>query len=128
MRKIIFRISLILLFVILGIVLFIIGKEHKIFIHNIDLTIKGETFTADSSYEVCVDGIKVGKTAIKPGKRNVTYSAGPRHEIVLQKVINGEPVGEKIVKKFNLSTDQAEVIINIPALIADSEFYLQQDK
>lgn len=124
MRKTIIRISLILLLLILGIVLFILGKEHKIFVDNMDFTINGETYSADSSYEVWIDGQKLGRTTINPGKRNVNYAAGPGHEIVLQEIVDGEPVGGKIIKEFRLSVAQGEVTINIPALIGDSEFYL----
>ncbi|AZO95730.1 DUF6672 family protein [Halocella sp. SP3-1] len=128
MKKIILRIILVAFLLMLGIIFFIIGKEHKVFIDNRDLTIAGKTYTAAVRYEVWVDGEKLGRTTLNPGKRNVIYLAGPRHKIVLQELESGKVVGKEIEKNFNLSLNQTQVIINIPALVAGSDLFLYQDK
>ncbi|QTL98591.1 hypothetical protein GM661_11765 [Iocasia frigidifontis] len=127
-KKIIFRAILVVFLIMLGIIFFIIGKEHKVFIDNRDLTIAGKTFTAAVRYEVWVDGEKLSRTTLNPGKRNVVYLAGPQHKIVLQEIKEGKAVGKEIEKDINLSLDQTQVIINIPALVAGSDLFLYQDK
>ncbi|MFI5358485.1 MAG: DUF6672 family protein [Halanaerobiales bacterium] len=125
-KKLIIRTSLIVLLIILGIILFVIGKQHKVLLDNRDLTIDGVTYTAEAAYEIWVDGEKVGRTALNPGRRNVAYVVGPSHEIELREVKNGKPTGDSIVKKFRLSVKQSEVIINIPALAAGSDSFLYE--
>lgn len=126
MKKIILRLILVVFLIALGIVLFIIGKEHKVFIDNRDLSIAGENYTATVRYEVWVDGEKIGRTTLNPGKRNVIYLAGPQHKIVLREIKDGKTVG-KIEKDINLSLGQTQVIINIPALVAGSDFFIYKD-
>lgn len=60
-KKLIIRTSLIVLLIILGIILFVIGKQHKVLLDNRDLTIDGVTYTAEAAYEIWVDGEKVGR-------------------------------------------------------------------
>lgn len=128
MKKIILRVILVAFLLVLGITLFIIGKEHKVFVDNRDLTIAGKNFTAAVRYEVWVDEKKLGRTTLNPGKRNVIYLAGPRHKIVLQEIKDDKAVGKEIKKNFTLSLDQTQVIINIPALVTGSDMFLYQDK
>ena len=124
MRKLAIRCGLVIVLIILGIFLFIIGKEHIVFIDNLELTVEGVTYTAEASYEVWVDGEKIGRTILAPGRRNAAYVSGPRHRIELQEIKDGEPVGERIKKDFKIATGTAEVIINIPALVAGSESFI----
>jgi len=124
LRKLAIRCGLVIVLIILGIFLFIIGKEHIVFIDNLELTVEGVTYTAEASYEVWVDGEKIGRTTLAPGRRNAAYVSGPRHRIELQEIKDGEPVGERIKKDFKIATGTAEVIINIPALVAGSESFI----
>lgn len=125
MKKLLIRIAIVAVLIIMGFVLFTLGKEHKVFIDNKDLTVNGTTYTATSQYEVWVDGEKVGRLPLRPGRRQVAYVAGPRHSIILQEIKDKEPVGDIIEKKFKLATGDREVVINIPALVKGSKDWLK---
>ena len=59
-RKLIIRGSSLVLLIILGIILLVVGKQHKVLIDNRDITIDGVSYTAEAAYEIWVDGEKVG--------------------------------------------------------------------
>lgn len=124
MKRLAIRCGLVVVLIIVGIFLFVVGKEHIVFIDNRELTIDGETYNVVAGYEVWVDGQQVGRTALAPGKRNVASVAGPKHRIELQEIKDKEPVGERIEKDFRIATRTAQVIINIPALVAGSESFI----
>lgn len=128
MKKLIIIVSLVVVLILLGIFLYNIGKEHKIFIDNKDFANNGESYIASSEYEVWVDGEKVGRTTVGIGKRQVATVAGPGHTIVLQEVEDKEAVGERNEKSFKIKTSDYEVIINLPALVAGSENWLMVNK
>ncbi|NMB38761.1 MAG: hypothetical protein GX994_04205 [Firmicutes bacterium] len=124
MRKLIIRCGLVVFLILLGVFLYTAGKEHVILIDNRDFTDNGITYSAESSYEVCVDGQQVGRTALAAGKRNAAYVSGPRHKIELQEIIAGEPVGDRIEKSFKVATSISQITINIPALVAGSDAFI----
>lgn len=122
------RVVLLIILVLLGSFLFVIGREHKIFIDNQDITTAENSYQAHSQYKVWVDGEQVGRTALKAGKRQVAVVAGPKHQILLVEEKNGEETGYRLEKDFKIPLSQLEVIVNIPALIADDADWLQERK
>lgn len=126
MRTTLVRVVLLIVLVLLGSFLFVIGREHKIFIDNQNITTAENSYQAHSEYKVWVDGEKVGRTTVKPGKRQVAVVSGPNHQILLVKVEDGKETGFRLEKDFKIPLSQLEVIINIPALTADDASWLQE--
>jgi len=124
LKKWVIRCGLVVVLIILGVFLYIVGKENVIFIDNKDITIDGVTHSATAAYEIWIDGKQVGRSALAVGKRNSASVAGPSHVIELQAIQDKEPVGEKIVKEFRISARDYQVILNIPALVAGSDLFL----
>jgi len=124
LRKLIVRSGLVVILILLGVFLYVIGKEHVLLIDNRDFTHEGVTYQAAASYEVWVDGNQVGRTALAAGRRGAAYVAGPRHKIVVQEVAAGQPVGEPIERRFSVPTGAYQITINIPALVAGAESFV----
>lgn len=124
MKRWAFRSGLVLVLIALGVFLFVLGKEHVVFVDNLELTVQGVTYSPTGSFEVWIDGVQVGRTAIAPGKRNVLNVPGPKHLLELQEMDGNEPVGPRIEQSFKIDALKTQVIINLPALLAGSDAFL----
>ena len=85
-KQIIIRITLIvvLILILIGIFLYIIGKEHKVLIENRDISVGDITYSAGITYEVRVDNQEI--SVIKKGERKVARVAGVSHKIVVEEI------------------------------------------
>ena len=54
-KRIIIRITLIVVLILIGIFLYTIGKKHKVLIDNKDITVGEIAYIADTTYNVWVD-------------------------------------------------------------------------
>jgi hypothetical protein len=103
MKTIVIRIGVILAMIILGVFLFISGKEHAIFTEN-----KGEKYTPKNAYYI-LDGEKEVK--IKKKKKKREYAKGVNHTIEVRfKGANG--LEKKIVKEFKTKMGK-KITINV---------------
>lgn len=123
MRRNLIRVGLVILLIVFGFVLYNVGKEHKIFIDNRDITISGKEYTATMTYRVYVDDKQVGD--VRKGKRKVAKSPGSKHTIIIEELDGRSPTGQKWEYEFRLKAKQAEVIVNIPALLGGAEKWLE---
>lgn len=123
MRRNLIRVGLLIILIAFGFILYNIGKEHKIFIDNRDITIGGKEYVASTTYRVYVDGKQVGD--VRKGKRKVAKSPGSKHTIVIEELDGRTPTGQKWEREFQLKAKQAEVIVNIPALLGEAEKWLE---
>lgn len=110
MKTTIIRIGVILAMILLGVFLFISGKEHAVFIEN-----KGEKYTPKNAYYI-LDGKKEVKVKKKKKKRE--YAKGVKHTIEVRfKNIDG--VEKKFVKEFEAKMGK-KITINIAMIESDS--------
>ncbi|MCS5421174.1 MULTISPECIES: DUF6672 family protein [Psychrilyobacter] len=107
------RIGVILAMILLGIFLFISGKEHEVFIEN-----KGEKYTPKNAYYI-LDGEKEIK--IKKKKKKREYIKGVNHTIEVRFKDAGG-VEKKVVKEFKTKMGQ---IITINAAMIESDSWLK---
>jgi len=113
MKTIFIRIGVILAMIILGVFLFISGKEHVIFIEN-----KGEKYTPKNAYYI-LDGEKEVKIKAKKKKRE--YAKGVNHTIEIRfKDTSG--VEKKIVKEFKTKMGKR---ITINTAMIESDLWLK---
>lgn len=66
-KRIIIRIALIAVLILIGIFLYLTGKEHKVLIDNRDISVSDITYSAGANYKVRVDDQEIG--VIKKGER-----------------------------------------------------------
>ncbi len=120
MKRNIIRLALVIVLIVLGFCLYVLGKEHKIFVDNRDIVIDGTELKSTNPFIVSVDNVdlqEVGK-----GKRKVAYSPGPWHTVkAIEKLPDGTT--REFVKKFTLSPKDTATI-NLPALISGKDGWL----
>jgi len=112
-RNTIIRIALIVLFIIIGIILFVTGKEHKVFIDNKNISIGDNTYLANSPFRVWVDKKDIG--IIEKGKRVLVKVVGVKHKIVAEEVRENTSTGEEFEEEFTLKINES-AIISLPIL------------
>jgi len=76
-KRIIIRITLMVVLILIGISLYTIGKEHKVFIDNKDIAVGEIVYSAEATYDVRVDNQEIG--LLEKGDRNVVKVAGASH-------------------------------------------------
>ncbi len=122
MRRNIIRISLVVLVIIIAVFLYNIGKSHKIYFDNKNITIGDTTYTASNTCRVWVDDEE--SQDVRNRSRKVFKVAGAAHTIVVQEVVNGELSGERIEKKIKFKLDEG-AIVNLPVLLDGAESWYE---
>lgn len=122
-RRIIIRIIFIIILILLGIFLYTIGKEHKVFIDNSDIFVGDITYTASAAYTVLVDNQEIG--LIEKGERKVVKVTGVSHKIVIEEIKDNILTGEKYEKIFTLKTKETATI-NILAIINNTDKWIDK--
>lgn len=122
-KRIIIRITFIVVLILIGIFLYIIGKEHKVLIDNRDISVGDITYNAGTTYKVRVDNQEIG--VIKKGERKVARVAGVSHKIVVEEIKDKVLIGEKYEKKFKLKINESATV-NIPAMINNANEWINK--
>jgi len=122
-KRIIIRITLIVVLILIGIFLYTIGKEHKVIIDNKDISIDGLTYNADTTYKVWVDNLEIG--SIEKGERNVVKITGTNHKIVIEEIKDKILTGKKYEKSFKLKTNESATV-NIPVMINNVDKWINK--
>ena len=122
-RRIIIRTTLIAVLILIGIFLYIIGKEHKLLIDNKDIVLSDITYSAAIPYKVWVDNQEVG--VIEKGERVVVKITGINHKIVVEEIKDKELTGEEYEKRFKLKTNESATI-NVPAMVNNTNQWINK--
>ena len=122
-KRIIIRITLIVVLILIGIFLYTIGKEHKVLIDNKDITVGEIAYSADTTYNVWVDNQEIG--LLEKGERKVAMVAGVSHKIVVEEIKDKVLTGEKYEKRFKLKTNES-AMVNIPAMINNANEWIDK--
>ena len=122
-KRIIIRITLIIVLILIGIFLYTIGKEHKVLIDNRDISVGDITYSAGTTYKVRVDNQEIG--VIEKGERKVARVAGVSHKIVVEEIKDKVLTGEKYEKKFKLKINESATV-NIPAMINNANEWIDK--
>ncbi|OQY43047.1 MAG: hypothetical protein B6227_00080 [Fusobacteriia bacterium 4572_74] len=116
MKILVIRIGVILAMILLGVFLFISGKEHAVFIEN-----KGEKYTPKNAYYI-LDGKKEVK--IKKKKKKREYIKGVNHTIEVR-FKGADGLETKVVKEFKTKMGKK---ITINAAMIESESWLEVEE
>lgn len=112
LRRNLIRTGLVVVLILLAVVLYRNGKEHGIFVDNVEFVADdGQVITADRSYNVWIDGKELG--TLNPDKRKGINLPRLNHRVVLEE---RTPDGVKVEKKFRLKPSE-DAVINVPALV-----------
>lgn len=122
-KRTLIRISIIIILIFLGIFLYTIGKEHKVLIDNVDVTVNDTYYISDTNYNVWVNNQEIG--LLEKGKRKAAMVVGKNHKIIIQEVKNKELIGEKYEKMFNLKSNE-NATINLPAMINNADIWIKK--
>ncbi len=102
--------------ILLGIFLFVSGREHRVFVENKSIgehkAFKSVVYTIDNQ-----DDVKV-----KKNKKKVSMVKGSSHEIVVTYEESG--MEKRVSREFKLKALE-EAIISIPGLIGGSEEWIE---
>lgn len=99
-KRIIIRTALVAALILIGIFLYVIGKEHKVVIDNRDISVGDIIYNASTTYVVWVDNQEIG--VIKKGERKIAKVAGVSHKIVVEEIKDNVLTGERYEKRFKL--------------------------
>lgn len=121
-----FRISAVLVLVVIAAVMLIIGRGHTVYFDSKQIEYNGTTVETPYKIEVIVNGKKVAK--LYDDERGMTSWIGQNFEMTLQ--VTAEKGGDSKVYNVGLSLpyNMDGVILNIPALLAGlpEEAYLSE--
>jgi len=109
--------------ILIGISLYTIGKEHKVFIDNKDIAVGEIVYSAEATYDVRVDNQEIG--LLEKGDRNVVKVAGASHKIVIEEIKDKVLTGGKYEKRFKLKTNESATV-NIPAMINNKNEWINK--
>lgn len=122
-KRIIIRITLIVVLILIGIFLYTIGKEHKVLIDNRDISVGEIAYSADTTYNVWVDNQEI--FLLEKGERKVARVAGVSHKIVVEEIKSNVLTGEKHEKRFRLKNNESATV-NIPAMINNANEWIDK--
>lgn len=120
MKRNLIRIALVVVLIALGFGLYVLGKEHQIFVDNKDIVINGVEYKSENTITVVVDNVDLEE--VKKGKRKVAYSPGPWHKITAVEILPDGSTRE-VERKFTLSPRDVAVV-NLVALFELEEGWL----
>jgi len=115
MKRIVAQLSLVAVMVVLGVILFVTGKEHRVFVENKSI----DGYKAIKKVQYVVNGEKEVK--VKKNKKKLSKVKGSTHQIVVIYEDGGKT--HKIEKSFKLKVME-EASISIPMLIGGSEDWI----
>ena len=118
MRQILFSTALVVVLILLGILLYNLGKENMVFIDNKEVALDGTTYTADAAYRVWIDGKEI--CDVNPDRRKMAQLVGANHKLTLEVIDDdANPIGKKFEKKFSVKKDKS--ILNLSAMVGGAK-------
>ena len=116
MKKFIFRTVAILILLIVSILLYVNGQEHKIFVDNKTIELNGEECSSFQTIEITI-GDKT--QTVKARARKVCIVKGPVQTLKMECTSeDGEVI--TVNKKISVPLNK-DILVSLPALIADSK-------
>ena len=118
-RRILIRLLFIVLLLAIAAVMFVIGRGHKIYFDNKDLTAGSESYKAFYKVEVFVNDVSVAK--LNSGDRGMVSTMGQDFRMVLHITPkkDSKKVGSAVTLKIPYNMDG--IILNLPALLSGAE-------
>jgi len=116
MKRVVAQLGLVAVSIVLGVILFVTGKEHRVFVENKSV----DEYKAVKKVQYVVNDDKEIK--VKKNKKKLSNVKGTTHEIVVTYEKAGENI--QVEKSFKLKVME-EALISIPRLIGGSEDWIE---
>jgi hypothetical protein len=115
-KRLVVRIVLLALVILLGFVLFYIGKEHEVLIDNKTVTIEGKEYEAADYIVITVNGDEDNAVELYEGERDAVRVAGMKHTFKVEVIDEDtDEVLKSQERAFNFGRISA-LMISAPAL------------
>lgn len=120
-RQRLFQAGTILIFVLLGLLFFIIGKGHTLLLDNKTVTLDGTEYAALALVEVSIDSSE--PIELTRRMRDMVQVPGQRHTITVSFI---DKTGNEVTlsKKFSIKVLQDMYLLSIPAFIEGAENWI----
>ncbi len=108
------RILLAAALVLLGVYLYVSGKQHQMFVDNMAVEIEGKTYAPEALVRAAFDGGEPLELA--SGDRDVTQVVGPRHSVKIEVLNESGDVVKTLEGEFRwVSTKKG--MFSVPAFL-----------
>lgn len=121
-RRLLVRAVTLLLFVALGIFLFVNGKGHDILLDNKTVTVGEQNYEAFASARISLDGRKA--VEIQRRERLPDMLVGKNHVIRMEVLNRGGQVIQTVEEKFSLGLERTW-LISLPLLASGDANWIQ---
>ena len=122
---------LILAIIVLAVFLYVIGKEHIVFVENNTFTIDGKIFEPYDLVRVTLDGgdpVELKKPRGRSLGRAKVSTTGLNHKVLVEILDDDDNVIETKETKFKVKNNVEELLLNIPALMNDAEGWVANNQ
>lgn len=117
-RRHLYQLIAVVVVLLIGVIMFVIGKQHILLLDNKTLESNGKTYPAFSIVEVQVNRIE--SLELGPRDRDRADVRGQRHKITVRYTDRSFEEHELVVK-FKVPLSQEMVLISLPALVGGAE-------
>lgn len=116
LKRRVIQLGVVIFVILLGVVMFIVGKEHTILLDNKDIESGGVAYGAFKIVEAQVN--RGEKLELGPRDRDKAEVMGQRHKVTV--TYTDKYYDEHVVvKKFRVPISQRMVLVSLPALVAE---------
>ena len=122
---------LILAIIVLAVFLYVIGKEHIIFVENNTFTIDGNVYEPYDLVRVTIDGgepVEIKKPRGRSLGRAKVSTTGLNHKVVVEILDDDDNVIETKEAKFKVKNNVEELLLNIPAFMHDAKGWVANNQ
>lgn len=117
-RRHLYQLIAVVVVLLIGVIMFVIGKQHILLLDNKTLESNGKTYPAFSIVEVQVNRIE--SLELGPRDRDRADVRGQKHKITVRYTDRSFEEHEVVVK-FKVPLSQEMVLISLPALVGGAE-------
>jgi len=117
--------------IVLAVFLYVVGKEHVVFVENNTFTIDGEIYEPYDLVRVTLDGgepVEIKKPRGRSLGRAKVSTTGLNHKVLIEILDDDDNVIETKEAKFKVKNNVEELLLNVPALMHDAEGWVANNQ
>src|SRR6056297_306808 len=131
MKGLIIKSVLIIGIIVLAVFLYVIGKEHVVFVENNTFTIDGKVYEPYDLVRVTLDGgepVEIKKPRGRSLGRAKVSTTGLNHKVLVEILDDDDNVIESKETKFKVKNHVEELLLNVPALMHDADGWVANNE
>ena len=117
--------------IVLAVFLYVVGKEHVVFVENNTFTIDGEIYEPYDLVRVTLDGgepVEIKKPRGRSLGRAKVSTTGLNHKVLIEILDDDDNVIETKEAKFKVKNNVEELLLNVPALMHDAKGWVANNQ